>query len=325
MRTPHGFQSGLALTASLLLLFASCDDCRGRPVDSLTTLEPVDVLDAGEPEVEHLAMSTSTAPYVPRYPELVIGTTAITLDGRQVVEVSRGAVPESAIRGGGKGMVVTPVLEALGSLGQGAAAVKRVLTISPDPRTPYDLFARVLYTAGEAGVASFQFPVRGTDGLKHALGTVAELPGPPPARPGTTGDAGPGGGSGDAGSVMAPAWGLTVVVTGEGFRVAAPEPVLGSDAGTIAAIPLASGWEARCSMSALADREGLGPPVCAYDFEALRRLLEPIKRRYPTERTIMVGASGDVDWETMVGVLDVARGSAGAELFPVTIFTFLGR
>jgi biopolymer transport protein ExbD len=217
-------------------------------------------------------------------------------------------------------MVVTPVLEALGSLGQGAAAVKRVLTISPDPRTPYDLFVRVLYTAGEAGVASFQFPVRGPDGLKHALGNVAELPGPPPERPGGAGDASPGDGSDDAGSGPAPAWELTVLVTGEGFRVAASGQVLGYDAATQAVTPLASGWEARCSMAAVAEREGLGPPACAYDLEALRRLLESIKSRYPSERMIMLVADAYVDWETIVGVLDVARGPVGAELFPVVMF-----
>ncbi len=304
----------------LVALLAGCDDCRGRPDTAENVLVPVEIVDSGLPEKVHLVESSSVTPYVPTHPELVIGEQAIWLDGEQIVDVVKGAVPISTVRGGKSGYHITPVHDALRRLREQPENEEMVLTIAPSARTRYRLFSQVVYTAGQAAIMAYQFPVRDAEGGKHAI--VIALPGHPSAPPrrdpakqilGHLGSPMPA----DAGENPLD---LMVVVTTEGFRLAALAVVIpgSSEDGSAPNIPLPEGWRETCPADALEERDGLdlAPPACAYDFDALRRQLVTLKSQFPDERDMILSADDSVDWEVIVRTLDATRGSSDAELFP---------
>lgn len=311
------------MLALALILLAGCDDCRGRPDAAQNVLSPMEIVDGAIAEEIHLVDSTATGPYVPSHPELVIGTEALWLDGAQVVKLVRGTIPASDVRGGESGFHITPLHESLRRLRELPGNSDMTLTVTPGVKTPFRLFSRVLYTAGQAQILAYQFPVRDAEGGKHAI--VIALPGHPSAPPrpptpvlGRLGEPIPE-------ATGEPPLNLMVIATPEGFRISAfgsepPATANGPNEGL--AVPLPEGWRDTCPASALEGREGLdlAPPACAYDFDELNRQLAALKQRASEERQLIFSADDNVEWEVVVRSLDAARGTPEAELFPDVVF-----
>jgi len=121
---------------------------------------------------------------------------------------------------------------------------------------------------------------------------------------------------------------LMLFVTDEGFRISASGGVLPAPPGDPQAqdepsIPLRSGWEGSCTVPNQTERDRfrLGPPACAYDFDAMYRYVQAIKEEYPEERLIIVSAENRIHWQVIVSALDAVRGTEEAPLFPDFIFT----
>jgi biopolymer transport protein ExbD len=70
----------------------------------------------------------------------------------------------------------------------------------------------------------------------------------------------------------------------------------------------------------VASREGVAPLLGNIDGRAdlpsLRRALEEVKARHPGERDIVVSADPGLPYQSVVEVMDVARGDDARPLFP---------
>lgn len=99
---------------------------------------------------------------------------------------------------------------------------------------------------------------------------------------------------------------LSVLISKKGFFVAGTGAVLGQD-----------------SEAALVTREG--PPTIpklsddSYDFASLNRTIVNIKKEFPTETKIIIGAESEIPYETLIQAMDSVRETMGKErhlLFP---------
>ncbi len=103
-----------------------------------------------------------------------------------------------------------------------------------------------------------------------------------------------------------PRLGLTVLVTDRGFTLSAHGKVLGQSALEVDA------------------QETYGPSIpvrgseasADLDFEKLTRMLRDIKDDNEGETSIMIGAERNVDFGTIVKVMDASREDQKGELFP---------
>ena len=87
---------------------------------------------------------------------------------------------------------------------------------------------------------------------------------------------------------------LTVMITSEGFRVAAAKSA--KSATDPANIPLAK------PDAPLADFD-------RYDYAALEQSARDFKRKYPDEQTVRVSAEGDIPAQVLIQTLDALRGT----------------
>jgi biopolymer transport protein ExbD len=97
---------------------------------------------------------------------------------------------------------------------------------------------------------------------------------------------------------------LTVAITGKGFIVAGSGGVLYENdvPGKLPTIPKLSG-----------DR---------YNYEALSKLLVKIKKQYPEEKQAILAANPDIQYEIVIGAMDVLRvGPEDELLFPSVLFS----
>lgn len=97
---------------------------------------------------------------------------------------------------------------------------------------------------------------------------------------------------------------LTVAITGKGFIVAGSGGVLFEDdiPNKLPTIPKLSG-----------DR---------YNYEALQKLLVKIKKQYPAEKQVILAANPDIQYEIVIGAMDVLRvGPEDELLFPSVLFS----
>ncbi|MBW2260329.1 MAG: biopolymer transporter ExbD [Deltaproteobacteria bacterium] len=98
---------------------------------------------------------------------------------------------------------------------------------------------------------------------------------------------------------------LTVLVTDQGFRITAAGRILGTpgeaDASEVAApaVPMTrSGGKAD------------------YDYSSLQLMLREIKDEHEGESAIRIGAERNIDYATVVKVMDATRADVDGELFP---------
>jgi biopolymer transport protein ExbD len=97
---------------------------------------------------------------------------------------------------------------------------------------------------------------------------------------------------------------LTVAITGTGFTVAGSGGFMYQNdvPGKLPTVPKLRGGE--------------------YDFAALHRLLAKVKKQYPAENRAILAANPEIQYETVIGVMDVLRiGPDNEDLFPVVLFS----
>ena len=97
---------------------------------------------------------------------------------------------------------------------------------------------------------------------------------------------------------------LTLAITKSGFTVAGSGGVLYENGvqGKLPTVPKLSGNR--------------------YNYEALQKLLAKIKKQYPTEKQAILAAEQDIQYETIIGAMDVLRVGPDDELlFPQVLFS----
>jgi biopolymer transport protein ExbD len=99
---------------------------------------------------------------------------------------------------------------------------------------------------------------------------------------------------------------LTIAITDQGFRIAASGGVLpGIDQG--------------------ADGATAGPTIPMkdgkYNYEALNRKLQEIKKVYPEETQVIISAEPQIKYEILIKVMDASRTYEGKPLFPDVILS----
>ena len=136
----------------------------------------------------------------------------------------------------------------------------------------------------------------------------------------------------------APRLDLMLVITDQGFRLAASGGVLpegcaaaadGGGSSSEPTVPLSAGAEtctdSRGYPSGAARHERaqlrLGPPACAYDFARLRECAARIHEEYPEERQIVIAGESHVDYEVLIRAMDATRGADDAPLFPEVVLS----
>jgi biopolymer transport protein ExbD len=58
-----------------------------------------------------------------------------------------------------------------------------------------------------------------------------------------------------------------------------------------------------------------------YDLDGLRKLILKIKKAYPEEKQVILSANPDVQYDTVIAVMDVLRQDGSQELFPLVLFS----
>ncbi|HEY1906924.1 MAG TPA: biopolymer transporter ExbD [Myxococcaceae bacterium] len=92
---------------------------------------------------------------------------------------------------------------------------------------------------------------------------------------------------------------LTVLISQKGFYVAATGGVVGQQQGP------ANPTEAPPSIP----RKGDG----TYDYTALTESMVNVKKEFPSETKVIVGAEGDIPYETLVSTMDAIRETPGKD------------
>jgi len=98
---------------------------------------------------------------------------------------------------------------------------------------------------------------------------------------------------------------LTVLVTDQGFRITSAGRSLGPAAG-VDASPAASPTVPMTRQEGKTD----------YDYPSLQLRLRQIKHEHEGESVIRIGAERNIDYATVVKVMDATRGDVDGELFP---------
>lgn len=263
--------------------------------------------------------------------QVVVTQKGIVVEGESVAAVKGGSVDATTKRDGASGYHIDPLAA---QLDRHATRLKKIekmtggkmqfagqLQLIIDRRTPYRLVSEVLYTAGQVGFHQTQLltlakhqpfnrrtvfrcveahsPRYSQEGTVHAqpapCGRVVTL---------SADDAGP----------PSPRLNLTVAVTYRGFIVAGSGSVMKAPDGSMPTIkctrPLVEG---RCPVGI---DPGTKQQIDGYDFRALERVITKIKRRYPSERCVIVAADRQIAFQTVIWTLDALRGEAGKPCSP---------
>jgi biopolymer transport protein ExbD len=99
---------------------------------------------------------------------------------------------------------------------------------------------------------------------------------------------------------------LTVLVTDRGFTISKRGEIVTQGAALLDA-------SAAAGPTIPSTRAGVG---IGYDYEKLTSMLRDIKEDHENETRIMVGAERNIDYETIVQVMDATREDDRGELFP---------
>jgi biopolymer transport protein ExbD len=104
---------------------------------------------------------------------------------------------------------------------------------------------------------------------------------------------------------------LTVFVLKDGFNIAATGATLTGDTEGRVGQPL---------IPKVSITQG-GATTTDYDYAGLQKRLIEIKKSFPAEQSMIISADGDVQYESVVHVMDAARKTSdGALLFPAVAF-----
>jgi len=289
----------------------------------------------------------------PGLPMVVVGRDSVTLDGKAVVSLSNGAIPPTELHGGEGGWLLTRLDKAMRKRGHALAKGSNLppfeqyyerITIAPDGRTTSDVLHKVLDSVRNGGFMQQQFLVVDAAGEHRALRTCFTrccrrlsppcwgVPQPPPV------DILLGGETAvdmeeilrsDKGPSKAPRevranpptkspsdeegdqnLNLMVTVTADGIGLHATGETL-PEGCSVRSTPI--GERRTPALPRRADG--------AFDFVSLERCFNRIHSAHTDETAVIVSTNSSIEWNTIVRVIDLARGEKARPMFDKFLLT----
>lgn len=316
---------------SLVVSMSAVVGCDRSPPRTRSDRASADVTSPdSEPQVlpatkgSKLASSSTAMPAITDKTVVVIGSSAITVNGEEIVRHEKGALDPSVLHDGPRGYWIRPLVETFIN----AAARERPpdthprnfewrITVKPQASTPYRLLNAVLYSASIASRTEYQLVVADRDGVERSLTSCVTSDGgwsgsydfwfsttcQPPFRRNDN-------------PTKAP---ISVFVGNEGFRLQRipydPERPAGDSRYGRAEeeeIPLRSDAGEACPEPdrITLSKIGVNPPACAYDLDALRRKLRTLRGEAGAGEEFRISAQDGIEWQVVVRVIDAVRGLA---------------